>query len=141
MIMNGLVWELTSALTENMLINKLTTIVGRVLPSDFIECLLDNNAGYPKPNVFETKQGIQHISNNLLPLDESEDENIFKIHQFISEETEREDIFPFARDSFGNYICFNLGEAPALVVFWRHETNDFEDVAKSFSDLLNMLHE
>jgi hypothetical protein len=140
MIMNGLIWELTSALTDKMQINKLKTIVGEKLPSDFIECLLINNAGYPTPNVFDTASGQQHIFNNLLPLDESEDENIFKVFRFITEETNREDILPFARDSFGNYICFDFSTDLPSIVFWRHETNDFEYISKSFMDLLNMLH-
>jgi hypothetical protein len=139
--MKGLVWELTSAMYDNTQINKLKVMIGEELPSDFAECLLKNNAGYPTPNVFDTKLGTQHIFNNLLPFDESEDENIFKVYRFISEETEREDILPFARDSFGNYICFDFSENPSTVVFWQHETNDIDAVCKSFTDLINMLYE
>jgi len=138
--MKDLVWELGSRLNSSTQINKLNAMVGGMLPSDYISCVLDNNTGYPSLNVFETQLGTQHIFNNLLSLDESNDENIFKVYQFISEETGRKNILPFARDSFGNYICFDFSENPAVVVFWQHETNDIDFVCNSFADLLCMLH-
>ena len=140
MIMKGLVWELASKLNDNTQIDKLNGMVGGLLPSDYIDCVLENNAGYPSLNTFENQTGTQHVFNNLLPLDDSEDENIFNIYLFISEETERKDILPFARDSFGNYICFDFSGHPATVVFWNHETNDIDIVCESFTDLINMLH-
>ena len=138
--MKDIVWELASKLSDNSQIDKLNARIVGILPSDYISCVLYNNAGYPSLNVFETQLGTQHIFNNLLSLDESDDENVFKVYQFISEETDRKDILPFARDSFGNYICFDYREIPVSVVFWNHETNSLDAVAKTFTDLINMLH-
>jgi len=137
--MDKLIWELTYKLSDDTKIKDLEKIAGISLPSDYIDCVLENNEGYPSLKVFKTQRGVKHIFNNLLSLDESEDENVFKTYQFIFEEMERKDIIPFARDSFGNYICFDFSESAGKVVFWDNETNTLDVVSETFTELIDML--
>ena len=138
--MKELVWELSNKLNDRTQIVKLEEAIGKSLPLDYVNCVSENNRGYPSLKSFKTPKGGR-VFNYLLSLNEDEDDNIFKSYQYISEETERVDILPFARDPFGNYICFDFSKDPATIVFWDHEVRTIEDVCKSFTDLVNMLHD
>lgn len=138
--MKEIVWKLSNKLNDRTQIVKLEEVIGKSLPPDYVNCVSENNRGRPSRHAFETPKGVR-VFNNLLSLHEDENENIFKIYQYISEETERADILPFARDPFGNYICFDFSKDPASIVFWDHEVRTIEAVCKSFTDLVNMLHD
>ncbi len=47
-------------------------------------------------------------------------------------------LFPFAIDSFGNYICLDLTTED--VVFWDHETGEVSSTQKSLENLLESLY-
>ena len=49
-------------------------------------------------------------------------------------------LIPFASDPSGNYICIDVNNNDS-VVFWNHEINNTEYIAKNFSAFLNKLYE
>lgn len=51
-------------------------------------------------------------------------------------------LFPFAIDSFGNYVCFDFanGSENPQIVFWFHEQGSSTKIADDFSEFMNMLH-
>ena len=115
-------------------------------PSDFKKCVKDCNAGYPKPGCFYI--GFKgETFNNLLTFDLDSEYSILKIFSTLKSRLV-EKVFPFARDPFGNYICFDYrsGSNPTIV-FWEHETASIDKVSaitkvcNSYSELLDMLEE
>ena len=48
------------------------------------------------------------------------------------------DLFPFAIDSFGNYICLNLRDGE--VVFWDHETGRINTTEKNLGAFIDNLY-
>ena len=85
--------------------------------------------------------------NNLLTFDLDSEYSILKIFSTLKSRLV-EKVFPFARDPFGNYICFDYrsGGDPTIV-FWEHEAASIDNdsaiskVCDSFSELLDMLEE
>ena len=132
-------WNFVESMEVDSPVRELEELLNVKLPSDFVDCVKENNAGFPNLKTFETNQGIERVFSNLLSLDSDDDENIFYSYQFICDETDRNDILPFARDSFGNYICFEFNDNLPKVVFWNHESKTLDKVAESFTDLLKML--
>jgi len=82
-----------------------------------------------------------HTFSDLLSLNKSDDDNVFEVYETVSDRLDRKDILPFAADPFGNFLCFDFSENPAHIVFWNHEANLLDAVAKTFMELINMLHE
>lgn len=139
--MENITWKFGNKLDDATPVKKLENAINVSLPSDYVECASENNAGYPSLNVFETEQGEKRVFSDLLSLIESDDDNIFEVYETVSDRLDRQDILPFAADPFGNFLCFDFNTLPATVVFWNHESNTLEAVAKTFTELLNMLHE
>ena len=137
--MSTLTWQFIDKLENDSSIYKLEKAINVKLPFDYVNCVKENNAGFPSLKTFNTVQGTERVFSNLLSLNSDDDEDIFQSYQFILDETDRKDILPFARDSFGNYICFDFSDNSAKVVFWNHENKTFDDVSNSFIELLNML--
>lgn len=137
--MNNITWKFGSKLEDATPIKALETAIKVSLPVDYVKCVSENNAGYPSLNVFETEQGEKHIFSDLLSLIESDDDNVYEVYKSVSNRLDRQDIVPFAADPFGNFLCFDFSETPTSIVFWNHEVNRLNAVAKSFTNLINML--
>lgn len=137
--MNELTWKLAKPLAEDTAIRKLEKDLGRVLPEDYVECVMKNNAGYPSLKKFATVSAVEHICNNLLSFDEKKDVNIFNTYESVVASSENKMLLPFAADPFGNYICFDFSGATVKVVFWQHETNETELVCTTFAAFIAKL--
>ena len=139
--MEKLLWKRSAKLADCSLKDIIEDSTGKSLPSDYVNCAVKNNKGRPSLRMFITQKGVKRIMNNLLSLNKEDGENVFEVYQHLTTETGREDIIPFARDSFGNYICFDYSGILPTIVFWEHETNSFDTVATTFTDFINMLSE
>lgn len=137
--MNELTWKVVRPLTDKTLIKKLERIVGVAMPNDYIECVMENNAGYPSLKGFVTVAGNERVFNNLLTFDESKGVNIFNTYKSVLAATGNKTLLPFAEDPFGNYICFDFSESMAKVVFWEHETKRTETINETFTGFLAKL--
>ncbi|WP_143318605.1 SMI1/KNR4 family protein [Clostridium sp. HBUAS56017] len=128
------------------IISKVENTFGVKFPKDYIEIVMKNDGGYPKPNRFNLN-GNGEVFNNLLSFDEEDCSNMIETYNDVNDRL-LEKIIPFAEDPFGNLICFDYrnNEQPT-VVFWEHEKafnnkeNAISFICNTFSDLLNMLHE
>ncbi|MCL2797367.1 MAG: SMI1/KNR4 family protein [Firmicutes bacterium] len=136
--MNELEWKVARPLVDKTPIEKFEKMIGAIMPNDYVECAVKNNAGYPVQEVFLTESGVEHVFNNLLSFDESKRMNIFKTYESARTVTGNKGLVPFASDSFGNYICFDFASG-AKVVFWDHETNKIDPVCSTFTELLAKL--
>lgn len=121
-------------------------IFGVKFPQDYIEIIMKNDGGYPKPNRFDLN-GNEEVFNNLLSFDEEDCSNMVDTYNDVKDRLV-EKVIPFAEDPFGNLICFDYrNNDQPTVVFWEHEKafNDKESamtyLCDSFTELLLMLHD
>lgn len=131
--MSELTWKLAKPLANDTAIKKLEKIIERSLPTDYVECVMKNNAGYPSLKKFDTVSSAAHICNNLLSFDEKKEVNIFNIYESLVASTGNKMLLPFAADPFGNYVCFDFLGETVKVVFWLHETDETELICATFA--------
>ena len=139
-------WICENESVETTTISKVEDIFGIEFPRDYVECIIKNNGGYPKPNRFNLN-GNEEVFNNFLSFDEEDSSNIINAYNDVKDRL-IEKVIPFAEDPFGNLLCFDYrnNEQPTIV-FWEHEKafnnkeNAISFICNTFSQLLNMLHE
>lgn len=142
----NLIWICENESVETTSISKVEDIFGIEFPRDYVECIIKNNGGYPKPNRFNLN-GNEEVFNNFLSFDEEDSSNIINAYNDVKDRL-IEKVIPFAEDPFGNLLCFDYrnSEQP-IIVFWEHEKafnnkeNAISFICNTFSELLNMLHE
>ncbi|MGH1263377.1 SMI1/KNR4 family protein [Bacillus cereus] len=116
------------------------------LPNDFIECVKENDGGYPQPKVFDISGQDESTFNDLLTLHMDDKYSIVQRYENIKEWLV-DLVYPFASDSFGNFLCFDYRNNPdsPTIVFWDHEEEDVEEaiypVCSTFTELLNSLRD
>lgn len=132
-------WLFTEPLLEEE-ITEIEKIYGVMLPSDYKQCIKENNGGFPEPNIFDCDDGsTEMVFNNLISFTD-ENVNIRMFHEFTSQS-----LFPFAQDPFGNLICFDYKESnksPKVVYLNFEENKEFTitSVCDSFTVLLDRLY-
>jgi hypothetical protein len=143
---NNLRWISENNDVELATISNLETIFEVKFPKDYVEIIMKNDGGYPKPNRFNLNDN-EEIFNNLLSFGEEGGSNIVDTYSYVKDRLV-EKVIPFAEDPFGNLICFDYRtNNQPTIVFWEHEKafNDKESATSylcdSFTELLLMLHE
>lgn len=121
-------------------------ILGIKFPEDYIRCIKNNDGAYPVPDTFNIKNDEETL-NNLLSLHKDKGNFMLQVYENVKDRM-LEKIIPFARDPFGNLICFDYSnDNQPTIVFWEHEKafNDKEKaitfICNTFVEFLNMLHE
>lgn len=105
------------------------------LPEDFKKCIVENNAGRPRPNAILIENGNEFDVKLLLSYNKNDIENIYKVIDYFINNYNG-DLIPFASDSAGNYYCFKNQK----VVLFTQE-NDIFFVCDSFSNFTEKLYE
>ncbi|ENQ3104922.1 SMI1/KNR4 family protein, partial [Bacillus cereus] len=144
--MGEITWLFTDKSVDEKTISKVEQSFGIKFPQDYKECVIKYNGGYPKPDNFDfSDEGEGEggaVFNNLLSF--TGDFSIEAIYEF-SKESLQKGIIPFARDPFGNLICFDYRQSnnEPTVVFFDHEEqgeNSIELICNTFTELLNKLY-
>ncbi|MFJ7744617.1 SMI1/KNR4 family protein [Peribacillus sp. NPDC097295] len=112
-------------------------------PEDYKKCIMKYNGGFPHPNIFNFKDGRQGVFNDLISFTDKD----LKIEMFYEQFSNPvlKGIVPFARDPFGNYLCFDFQEnySSPKIVFLNHEEEGevaLSIICDTFSDLINELY-
>jgi len=94
---------------------------------------------------YNTKETEGRVFNNLLSFEEEDIESVWKL---LEQDNFSDKVWgiegldwrfiPFARDPFGNFICFD--RTNDHIVFWDHETTAIEEVADSFTEFIDSLY-
>lgn len=98
-------WICENESVETTTISKVEDIFGIEFPRDYVECIIKNNGGYPKPNRFNLN-GNEEVFNNFLSFDEEDSSNIINAYNDVKDRL-IEKVIPFAEDPFGNLLCFD----------------------------------
>ncbi|MGG0238072.1 SMI1/KNR4 family protein [Bacillus rhizoplanae] len=144
--MNNVTWIGTSKKTiTDEQIQQVEQYLGVKFPTDFVECVKKYNGGYPLPNTFDIIGQGEDTFNKLLTFDLESKHYILQTYEDIKDRLV-DKVYPFARDPFGNHICFDYRNNPLSpnVVFWDHEEEMEEaiySVCSSFQELLSSLYE
>ncbi|AMR88478.1 SMI1/KNR4 family protein [Bacillus thuringiensis] len=145
--MNHITWinANENKITNNQ-IKQLEQYFNIKFPNDFIECVQKYDGGYPTPDTFYIPNQDENSLNNLLTLDSNKKYPILETYNNMKDRLPGK-IYPFARDPFGNLLCFdyrNTSDSPSIV-FWDHEEEDIEEaiypVCSTFTELLDSLYE
>ncbi|WOA66240.1 SMI1/KNR4 family protein (plasmid) [Bacillus mycoides] len=115
-------------------------------PNDFLECVQEYDGGYSTPDTFNIPNQDENSLNNLLTLDSDRKNSFLKTYNNTKDRSP-DKIYPFARDPFGNLLCFdyrNNTDSPTIV-FWDHEEEDIEEaiypVCSTLTELLASLRD
>ncbi|CAM4168887.1 SMI1/KNR4 family protein [Bacillus paramycoides] len=140
-------WIMSKPLRDEKEVSRFENMLGIVLPEDYKVCVDYNNAGRPRPNVFDTAHRKELVAKALLSFDQSHVENIWTTYENLKNQLPKL-IVPFMSDQFGNYICFDYRTSNEItVVLWDHElshqniTEGIIYIANSFSEFVEGLYE
>lgn len=132
--MNKITWDFIEPLKSPIIIDVFEQRYSHKIPATLKSLILESNGGYPDKYAFDKPQRGMVFS-HLLSFNESSAEGVYLFLPLFKKENGLS-MLPFATDGFGNLIC----EEDSKIVFWRHETEEFEPVADSIEELLNSLH-
>ena len=132
-------WLFTDEPVEEGEIIEIEKLYGVILPCDYKQCIKENNGGFPEPNIFDCDEETEMVFNNLISFTD-EDVNIRMFRGLSSQR-----LFPFAKDPFGNLICFDYrgsNESPKVVFFNIEENgkSTITSICDSFTMLLDRLY-
>ncbi len=91
------------------------------IPTELVKCLSQNNGGRPSEKDFNTNCGKGYVFKSLLSFNEEDKESIYKFYPDMFRGT---NLFPFAMDSTGYFICYEM--KLRKYVLWKHETDTVE---------------
>ena len=139
-------WLYISPLKSSDAIFEYESLVNYSFPDDFKECVNVNNGAYPKFEVFIStfgKRRRKRVFNNLFSFNKDDPSTIWKYNDWNGRSRdwnmngEMTNYIAFAKDPFGNLICFD--KTDDKIVFVDHETLNVEFVAKSFTEFIESL--
>jgi len=142
--MNDIEWRYVEYKPTKTEIENVEKYFGVKFPVNYIECVLENNGGYPSHRIFFANGREEGINDFLCVVDD--EYGIIKTAQNISDRLES-GLVPFARDTGGNYTCFDYRDnvSSPSIVFWEHEkaflgTDDsIVKISDSFAQFMNSL--
>ena len=114
--------------------------VGYKFSDTFKNCVIDYNGGRPTLSAFDTEMEKEREMKLLLSFNKNDKENIWNTNEWVESELDfAKNLIAFADDNFGNLICFDANNNN--VVFWNHEIDTTEFIAKDFDTFLGCLYE
>ncbi|GAB6438924.1 TPA: SMI1/KNR4 family protein [Bacillus cereus] len=145
--MNNITWSFMSKTpVTNEEIQAVEQYLNIKLPNDFVACVKKYDGGYPNPKVFDVPGQDENVFSDLLTLHIEDEYSIVQNYNSVKDRLVAK-VYPFARDPFGNLLCFdyrNSTESPT-VVFWEHEEENIEEaiypVCSTFTELLASLRD
>jgi len=130
-------WRYVKPLKDKNLVEDFECAVTYEFPNSFKECIENYNGGRPSESVFDTYKTKGIAMKSLLSFNKEDKENIWSLNEWVKNDLNNLFI-AFAIDNFGNLICFDMRNDN--IIFWNHEKNEKEFVAKSFDEFLNKLY-
>lgn len=144
---NQVKWILTKGELAREEVLKLERELGVSFPTDYVDCVLQKNGGQPVPDTFDFTGRAEAVFNSLIDLKLEKNQNMIYVYNSLKNRLPN-NIYPFADDPFGNYLCFDYREGIApSIVFWDHEKAGVDKnsaisyVCSSFSELVGKLYE
>lgn len=129
-------WKYVKSLKDEAALERLEKKCGFTLPSEYLSIVKQYNGGRPQNKLFLTETQAEHQLKTFLSLNEDDCENVWETFEWESP-VAANGYLAFAVDGFGNMICLKENGS---VVFYDHEKNAEEPVAKTFSEFMDVLY-
>lgn len=138
--MNSITWKFVNNNVSMNDISNIENTLGIKLPKDYIDCVILNNAGYPDKNIFDIYEEKGKVFEYLLGISKDDEDNILDVYSTCKNFLPK-GIIPFARDGFGNYICFNYSDKDKYkIIFYCNENEKMYFISNTFTELINKLY-
>ena len=139
-------WVFEAVDADRIAVEQFEKVCDFCYPDSFKKIVKQYDGGSPEYMEFDTKEQEGRVFNNLLSFDADITSSMWYFAEKHSDGSIEWVIdgldwryIPFARDPFGNYICFD--RTNNHVVFWDHEIAEVEEVADTFTEFINSLYE
>lgn len=131
----SMAWKYKIELEDENVFAEIEKERGIIIPEELKELIKEENAATPDKYNFMVGS-TERVLGAILSFNKKEEDTdtVFTALEVI----EDKNLFPFAIDSFGNYICMDLTTEEA--VFWDHETGNVSSTEKNLKDLLKSLY-
>ncbi len=103
------------------------------LSAVFRKFIMDFNGATPSKNRIMIGQ-TERVFGGVLSFNVEDMENVYSVLNIFNDKN----IIPFARDSFGNYFCYNCKDN--LIYFWNHELRELETSGIKFEEFEEKLY-
>lgn len=131
--MSEITWKYVKPLKDENAIESFEKKNNVSFPSDLKSYLKEFNGGRPSLKYYDLQGEKDKEFKTLLSFNESDVENIYKAYPLDSSLK----ILPFASDPAGNYFVVDSGK----ISLWNHESDSVKEIADSFTNFLNLLHD
>lgn len=131
----NIVWKYKIDLADESVFAEIENERGITLPDKLKDLVIKGNAATPDKYNFMVGS-TERVFGAILSFnkDEEDTDTVFTALEVIKDKN----LFPFAIDPFGNYICMDLADEE--VVFWNHETGEISTTGKNIDDFLESLY-
>jgi len=139
-------WNFVKPLRDYQQLCTFEETAGYLFPQEFRDVVKEYNGGSPEKTTFDTNVSEECDFNNLLSFNKNDADSIWNLVDRNTTKKQKWSVeglpwkyIPFARDSFGDYICFDRSNNH--IVLWDHETDEVEEAATDFLSFLESLYE
>ena len=120
-----LTWKYVKPLNDPTAVKSFLQKHNVSLPASLIEIIEKYNGGRPSEKIIVTADNNEYVFKSLLSFNRTDKETIYSIYPDVLKET---NLFPFASDAAGNFICYDLKKKKTIL--YNHETAQSEDIIK-----------
>ena len=131
----NIVWKYKIDLADEKIFTEIEKERGVKIPDSIKKLVVEANAATPDKYNFMVGS-VERVLGAVLSFNknEADTDTVFTALEAVDDK----DLFPFAIDSFGNYICLDLRNEE--VVFWDHETGTTASTEKNMESFIDSLY-
>lgn len=130
-----MVWKYKINLRDIEVFDKIQKLQQIFIPEEVKELIMEANAATPEKYHFMVG-GKEKALGAILSFNEKESDTdtIYTALKVVKDKN----LFPFAIDPFGNYLCIDRKQG--TVIYWEHETEDIFSTKKNLTEFLKALY-
>ena len=131
----NITWNYKIDLVDEGVFAEIESERGIAIPDELKDVVIAGNAATPEKYNFMIGS-TEKVLGAILSFnkDEQDTDTVYTALEVI----EDKNLFPFAIDSFGNYICMDLEKEE--VVFWDHESSNVYSTEKDLESFMDSLY-
>lgn len=114
-------WKYVKPLKDKELVSDFLKKHKVTLPTDMIQCVVENNGGRPSKYVFSTNERDEYVFQSLFSYNPGDKCTIYDVYPSLFGKTT---LYPIGLESSGNIVCYD--RKVKTYVLWNHENNKCE---------------
>ena len=131
----SIVWKYKIDLSDGSVFSEIEKERGVKIPDNLKKLVIEANAATPDKYKFMVGSE-ERVLGAVLSFNKNEEDTdtVYNALEVIDDAN----LFPFAIDPFGNYICMNLSNNE--IVFWNHETGKVASTEKDLESFIGDMY-